>query len=380
MIIDWVPAHFPTDAHGLGRFDGTALYEHAGSAARLPPRLEHADLQFRTDRGARTSWSPTLSTGWTASISTRSGSMRWHRCSISTIRARPGEWIPNVHGGRENLEAIAFLREMNTLIFGEHPGATTIAEESTAWPQVSRPVDGGGLGFGFKWNMGWMHDTLEYMKLEPVHREYHHHQMTFGLHYAFSENFVLPLSHDEVVHGKGSLIGKMPGDRWQKFANLRAYFAFMWTHPGKKLLFMGGEFAQEARVEPRPLARLAPACRAGTPPDAGPGPRSQPALPRAAGTARARLPSRRGSSGLTWAMPRTASTASCVPATTAMRRCSWSATSRRWCARASGSGCRWPGAGSSGSTPTPRSMAAPTSAIRAASRPKRWPGTVRSSH
>ena len=174
------------------------------------------------------------------------------RCSTSTIRREPGEWIPNVHGGRENLEAIAFLREMNTRVFGDYPGATTIAEESTAWPQVSRPVDTGGLGFGYKWNMGWMHDTLEYMSHEPVHRSYHHHQMTFGLLYAFTENFVLPLSHDEVVHGKGSLLGHMPGDRWQKFANLRAYFGFMWTHPGKKLLFMGGEFAQEARVEPRP--------------------------------------------------------------------------------------------------------------------------------
>jgi 1,4-alpha-glucan branching enzyme len=157
----------------------------------------------------------------------------------------PGEWIPNVFGGRENLDAIHFLRELNIRVFGDYPGATTIAEESTAWPQVSRPVDGGGLGFGYKWNMGWMHDTLDFMSREPVHRRYHHHQMTFGIHYAFWENFVLPLSHDEVVHGKGSLLGKMPGDRWQKFANLRAYFGFMWTHPGKKLLFMGGEFAQE---------------------------------------------------------------------------------------------------------------------------------------
>jgi 1,4-alpha-glucan branching enzyme len=157
----------------------------------------------------------------------------------------PGEWTPNVHGGRENLEAIAFLREVNRLVAERCPGRVTIAEESTAWPGVSRPVEEGGLGFQYKWNMGWMHDTLDYMAKEPIHRKWHHHLMTFGIDYAWSENYVLPLSHDEVVHGKGSLIGRMPGDRWQKFANLRAYYAFMWTHPGKKLLFMGGEFAQE---------------------------------------------------------------------------------------------------------------------------------------
>jgi 1,4-alpha-glucan branching enzyme len=156
-----------------------------------------------------------------------------------------GEWLPNRFGGRENLEAIDFLKQMNEQVFGQHPGATTAAEESTSWPGVSRPTYLGGLGFGYKWNMGWMHDTLAYMREEPIHRRWHHNQLTFGLLYAFSENFILPLSHDEVVHGKGSLIGKMPGDRWQRFANLRAYFGFMWAHPGKKLLFMGGEFAQE---------------------------------------------------------------------------------------------------------------------------------------
>jgi 1,4-alpha-glucan branching enzyme len=160
--------------------------------------------------------------------------------------SRPsGEWLPNVYGGRENLEAVAFLKTLNSLAHDEHLGVAMVAEESTAWPQVSRPVDQGGLGFGFKWNMGWMHDTLAYMARDPVHRRHHHNELTFGLAYGFSENFILPLSHDEVVHGKGSLLGRMPGDRWQKFANLRAYFAFMWTHPGKKLLFMGGEFAQE---------------------------------------------------------------------------------------------------------------------------------------
>ncbi|MBN9022517.1 MAG: 1,4-alpha-glucan branching protein GlgB [Rhizobiales bacterium] len=244
VIIDWVPAHFPTDAHGLARFDGTALYEHDD------PRLGfHRDWNTLIYNFGRTEVRNFLV----------ANALFWmDRFHIDALRVdavasmlyldysrNAGEWIPNVFGGRENLEAIAFLREMNTLTFGEHPGSSTFAEESTAWPQVSRPVDGGGLGFGFKWNMGWMHDTLEYMHHEPVHRRFHHHQMTFGIHYGFTENFVLPLSHDEVVHGKGSLLDKMPGDRWQKFANLRAYFGFMWTHPGKKLLFMGGEFAQE---------------------------------------------------------------------------------------------------------------------------------------
>ena len=245
VIVDWVPAHFPSDAHGLARFDGTALYEHAD------PRLGfHRDWNTLIYNFGRTEVRNFLI----------ANALFWvEHFHIDGLRVdavasmlyldysrNPGEWIPNVHGGRENLEAVAFIREMNTRVFGDYPGATTIAEESTAWPQVSRPVDTGGLGFGYKWNMGWMHDTLDYMSHEPVHRKYHHHEMTFGIHYGFTENFVLPLSHDEVVHGKGSLFGRMAGDRWQKFANLRAYFAFMWTHPGKKLLFMGGEFAQEA--------------------------------------------------------------------------------------------------------------------------------------
>ena len=203
-----------------------------------------------------------------------------------------GEWIPNAFGGRENLDAIAFLRRMNELVFGESSGATTAAEESTAWPMVSRPVYVGGLGFGFKWNMGWMHDTLSYMSRDPIHRKYHHNDLTFGLLYAFHENFILPLSHDEVVHGKGSLIGKMPGDRWQRFANLRAYFAFMWTHPGKKLLFMGGEFGQEREWnhDSGSIGELlddplhAGVQRAGA--------RPEPALPRDAGAAPARLRAR----------------------------------------------------------------------------------------
>ncbi len=244
LLLDWVPGHFPTDAHGLGRFDGTALYEHAD-----PRQGMHRDWDTLIYNYGRREVSNFL----------LSSALYWLReYHIDGIRVdavasmlyldysrKAGEWIPNAYGGRENLDAIAFLRRMNELVFGEGTGATTAAEESTAWPMVSRPVYVGGLGFGYKWNMGWMHDTLNYMSLDPIHRKYHHNNMTFGLLYAYHENFILPLSHDEVVHGKGSLIGKMPGDRWQKFANLRAYFAFMWTHPGKKLLFMGGEFGQE---------------------------------------------------------------------------------------------------------------------------------------
>ena len=244
VILDWVPGHFPSDAHGLARFDGTALYEHED-----PRRGFHKDwntLIYNYGRREVANFLESNAHFWLDRFHVDGLRVDAVASMLYLDYSRDsGEWEPNRYGGRENLEAIDFLRRMNTSVYRDHPGVVTIAEESTAWPQVSRPVDGGGLGFGYKWNMGWMHDTLKYIEQDPIHRRYHHDKMTFGLLYAWDENFILPISHDEVVHGKGSLLGKMPGDRWQKFANLRAYLGFMWTHPGKKLLFMGCEFAQE---------------------------------------------------------------------------------------------------------------------------------------
>jgi 1,4-alpha-glucan branching enzyme len=244
VLLDWVPGHFPTDPHGLGWFDGTHLYEHAD-----PRQGFHQDwntLIFNYGRREVRNYLLGNALFWLQQY--HADGLRVDAVASMLYldySRKAGEWVPNRSGGRENLEAIDFLKAMNEHAFGDCPGATTIAEESTAWPGVSRPTYDGGLGFGYKWNMGWMHDTLTYMQEDPVHRGWHHDKLTFGLVYAFTENFILPLSHDEVVHGKGSLLGKMPGDRWQRFANLRAYFGFMWGHPGKKLLFMGGEFAQE---------------------------------------------------------------------------------------------------------------------------------------
>ena len=243
VILDWVPSHFPSDEFGLARFDGTALYEHSDPRQGFHP--DWKSFIFNYGRHEVRSFLLSSAMFWLD---------RYHADGLRVdavasmlyldYSRKAGEWIPNLHGGRENLEAIAFLQRLNTEVFGRHPGAQTYAEESTSWPGVSRPTWLGGLGFGFKWDMGWMHDTLHYMQRDPVHRRFHHNALTFRGLYAFHENFVLPLSHDEVVHGKGSLLDKMSGDEWQKRANLRLLFCNQWSLPGKKLLFMGGEFGQ----------------------------------------------------------------------------------------------------------------------------------------
>lgn len=244
VILDWVPGHFPDDPHGLGQFDGTGLYEHADP--RQGRHLDWDTLIYNYGRNEVINFLISNALFWLDRYGVDGLRVDAVASMLYLDYSRPaGGWVPNRHGGRENIEAIEFLRRTNTLVFGQFPEATTMAEESTAWPMVSRPVEWGGLGFGYKWNMGWMHDSLNYISRDPLYRRHHHGEILFGLHYAFSENFVLPLSHDEVVHGKGSLLGRMPGDQWQRFANLRAYFAFMYGHPGKKLLFMGGEIAQE---------------------------------------------------------------------------------------------------------------------------------------
>ena len=245
ILLDWVPGHFPSDAHGLAQFDGTHLYEHAD-----PKEGFHQDWNTLIPNYGRAEVANYLSANalyWLEEY--HLDGLRVDAVASMLYRdysRKEGEWVPNKFGGRENLEAIDLLKRVNTLAYAENPGIMTVAEESTSFPKVSAPVDAGGLGFGYKWNMGWMNDTLVYIEMDPIHRKYHHDEMTRGITYSFSENFILPISHDEVVHGKGSMLEKMPGNEWEKFANLRAYYSFMWGHPGKKLLFMGCEFAQPA--------------------------------------------------------------------------------------------------------------------------------------
>ncbi len=245
VILDWVPSHFPADAHGLAYFDGTHLFEHADSRQGFHP--DWKTYIFNYGRAEVRSFLMSSAMFWLDKY--HADGLRVDAVASMLYldySRKEGQWIPNKYGGRENLDAIDFLRRFNEEVYKEHPDVQTIAEESTAWPMVSRPVYVGGLGFGLKWDMGWMHDTLEYFHHNPIHRQYHHNLLTFRMLYGFTENFVLPLSHDEVVHGKGSLLNKMPGDEWQKFANLRLLFAYMYAQPGKKLLFMGGEFGQSS--------------------------------------------------------------------------------------------------------------------------------------
>ena len=352
VILDWVPAHFPTDAHGLAQFDGTALYEHAD-----PRRASTRTGTPRSTISAGARWRPSSSTarssGSSAFTSTACASMRSPRCSISTIRARPANGCPTSTAATRTSRRSSSCSKTNKEVYGHHPGTMTIAEESTAWPGVSTPVYAGGLGFGFKWNMGFMHDTLQYLSRDAIHRKHHHNDMTFGLLYAFSENFVLPLATTRSCTARARCSRKMPGDDWQKFATLRAYYAFMWGYPGKKLLFMGQGVRPARGMERGQGARLVaarlPACTRAC----GAGPRPQRRLSRAAGAACPRLRAR----GLRMADRRQRSRQLGFSPGCARRRerpgggdfqLHAGAARRLPCRR-----CRWPGSGASGSIPMP---------------------------
>ena len=296
VLLDWVPAHFPVDAFGLARFDGTALYEHEDPRLGFHPDWHTAIYNFGRREVASFLINNAL---WWAGRYHVDG-LRVDAVASMLYRdysRKAGEWLPNAEGGREAWDAVEFLRAMNRAVYAQNPGVFTVAEESTAWPGVTLPAHEGGLGFGFKWNMGWMHDTLQYFGREAVHRRYHHRDITFGIEYAYAENFVLPLSHDEVVHGKGSLLTKMAGDDWAQFANLRALYGLMWGHPGKKLLFMGQEFAQRREWSEARGPRLAPALGRGARGGAQPRARPQPPVSRQARAPCPRLRDGRGSSG-----------------------------------------------------------------------------------
>lgn len=378
VILDWVPAHFPKDAFALARFDGEAVYEHPD-----PRRGDQPDWGTHVFDFGR----PQVRNFLVANALFWLEEFHVDGLRVDAVASmlyldysrKDGEWLPNVYGGREHLEAVQMLQETNATVYRRHPGAMMIAEESTSWPGVTRPTEAGGLGFGFKWNMGWMHDTLDYVEHDPIHRQYHHGEMTFGLVYAFSESFVLPISHDEVVYGKGSLLRKMPGDRWQQLANLRAYLAFMWAHPGKKLLFMGQEFAQEAEwadgssldwwLLDQPWHRAAHQMV-----------RSMNATYQASPPCGSSTPAVRASSGSTRTTPRATSSRSCATARTAARDGSppspASRTSRVPRTRATGSACPGRGSGARSSTPTPPSGTAQGSATSARSSPSRSRGTA----